>query len=386
MSKLNELIDRLCPNGVPYKKLGDFCSIQTGRGITNKNTSDDGKYPVISGGVQNMGFYHEYNREAKTVTIARAGSAGYVNYIPTRFYLNDKCFSVIPKDKTNTRYLYHALKRVEKDIIGMKSTGSVPTINTEKVSSVKIPVPPIEVQCEIVRILDSFTELTTELTTELSARRKQYEYYRDWLFENIDFKYKVKLGSFVQILRGGNFQKADFVEQGKPCIHYGQIYTHFGIHTDTVLKFLPDSIFHISKKANPGDIVMAVTSENVEDVCKCVAWIGNEQIAVSGHTAIIQHNQNPKYLSHFFHSSMFFNQKIKYAHGTKVIEIKPSSLVNIEIPLPSLNEQQKIVDILESFNSLTMNISEGIPSEINRRTLQYEYYRDILLTFKELKV
>ena len=129
---------------------------------------------------------------------------------------------------------------------------------------------------------------------------------------------------------------------------------------------------------------MAVTSENIEDVCKCVAWLGNEDIAVSGHTAIIHHNQNAKYLSYFFHTKMFFEQKRKYAHGTKVIEVTPNKLEDIIIPIPSLENQASIVDILDKFHSLVTDISEGLPAEIDARQKQYEYYRDKLLTFEEI--
>ncbi len=129
---------------------------------------------------------------------------------------------------------------------------------------------------------------------------------------------------------------------------------------------------------------MAVTSENIEDVCKCVAWLGNEDIAVSGHTAIIHHNQNAKYLSYFFHTKMFFEQKRKYAHGTKVIEVTPNKLEDIIIPIPSLENQASIVDILDKFHSLVTDISEGLPAEIEARQKQYEYYRDKLLTFEEI--
>lgn len=128
---------------------------------------------------------------------------------------------------------------------------------------------------------------------------------------------------------------------------------------------------------------MAVTSENIEDVCKCVAWLGNEKIAVSGHIAIIHHNQNAKYLSYFFHTKMFFEQKKKYAHGTKVIEVTPKKLEDIIIPIPSIEDQASIVNVLDKFHSLVTDISEGLPAEIEARQKQYEYYRDKLLTFKE---
>lgn len=193
----------------------------------------------------------------------------------------------------------------------------------------------------------------------------------------------VTLGEIASIKRGGNFQKKDFVAEGKPCIHYGQMYTHFGVHTDTTLTCVSDEVFKVSKQAVKNDIVMAITSENVEDVCKCTAWVGDENIAVSGHTAIIHHQQNAKYLSYFFHSSAFFAQKVKLAHGTKVIEVTPDKLAGITIELPSIEKQEQIVDTLDRFNTLCNDITEGLPAEIEARQKQYKYYRDKLLSFKE---
>ncbi|MEE3439380.1 MAG: restriction endonuclease subunit S [Ruminococcus sp.] len=190
------------------------------------------------------------------------------------------------------------------------------------------------------------------------------------------------MSEIATITRGGNLQKKDFVESGKPCIHYGQMYTHFGIYADRTLTFVNNDIFSKSKTAKPNDIVMAVTSENVEDVCSCTAWLGDEEIAISGHTAIISHKQNAKYLSYFFHSSMFYKQKVRLAQGTKVIEVAPSKLGNIIIMLPTLKEQKRIVSILDRFDSLCNNIVSGLPAEIEARQKQYEYYRDKLLSFE----
>ena len=193
---------------------------------------------------------------------------------------------------------------------------------------------------------------------------------------------EVMLGEVATISRGGNFQKKDFAESGVPCIHYGQIYTRYGLYADKTISSISNEAAQKQKFAQPNDIVMAVTSENVEDVCKCVAWVGNEPIAVSGHSAIIHHNQNAKFLTYYFHTSMFFEQKRKLAHGTKVIEVTPDKLSDIKIPLPSLAEQERIVAVLDKFDALVNDLSEGLPAEIEARKRQYEYYRDKLLTFK----
>lgn len=180
MSKLEELIRQYCPDGVEWKRLEEFCEIKTGKGITKKDSDENGTYPIISGGITPMGYYHIFNREGKTVTISRVGAnAGLVSFIDKRFYLNDKCFSIIPSNGTNTKFLYYILSAREADIKGMQSEGGVPTINTQKVGSIEIPVPPLPVQEEIVRILDTFTELQAELQAELQKRKLQYNYYLD---------------------------------------------------------------------------------------------------------------------------------------------------------------------------------------------------------------
>ena len=184
MSKLQNLIDELCPGGVEFKKLGEICIIKTGKGITQKECTDDAPYPVMSGGQSPMGMYSDFNRDGNTVTVSRVGAyAGFVSYLTEKFYCNDKCFSVIPKDRVEImpKYLYYLLKQKEEYIKGLQSEGGVPTINTQKVGGVEIPVPPLPVQEEIVRILDKFTTLEAELEAELDCRKRQYEYYRDKL-------------------------------------------------------------------------------------------------------------------------------------------------------------------------------------------------------------
>ena len=357
MSKLDELIKELCPDGVESLPFGEIADIGKGIQFNKENMFDSGTYPVINGGITPSGFIEQYNQTEQTITISQGGaSAGFVNWIETKFWAGAHCYVIKSKKQiVFNRYVYHFLKSQEYKLQECQYGAGIPALAKSTVAELEIPVPPLPVQEEIVRILDNFTELTAELT----ARRKQYEYYRDSLLspESIsrEFACKLgkvgnadrysllsretkvevkKLGDFATITRGGNFQKKDFVESGLPCIHYGQMYTHFGTWTDKTLTFVAKDVFYKSKQAQPNDIVMAVTSENVDDVCKCTAWVGKEPIAVSGHTAIIHHNQNAKYLSYYFHSSVFYKQKVKLAHGTKVIEVTPDKLNDITIPLP----------------------------------------------------
>ena len=188
----------------------------------------------------------------------------------------------------------------------------------------------------------------------------------------------VKLGEIAEISRGGSFQKKDFCDSGVPCIHYGQIYTRYNFFTDNALTFINEEVAERQKFAVKNDIIMAVTSENIDDVCKCVAWLGEEKIAVSGHSVIIHHNQNSKYLSYYFHSGMFYNQKKKLAHGTKVIEMTPDKIQSIKVLLPPIEEQNEIADILSTQDKL-IELKQKL---IDQKKLQKKWLMQNLLTGK----
>ncbi len=262
-------------------------------------------------------------------------------------------------------------------------------------------------QEEIVRILDRFSDYAAELQAELQARKEQYEYYRNLLLtfnpsaygcgtddEQKDCviappstTYKIqwkKMGEIGTFIRGNGLQKKDFTESGVGCIHYGQIYTHYGTFADKTISFVSKEASNNFRKAKPGDLVIATTSENVDDVCKCVAWLGKETIVTGGHSVVFKHNQNPKYIAYFMQTALFFNQKKKYAYGAKVIDIKSEDLAKILIPIPPLELQEKIVAILDRFETLVNDLSKGLPAEIEAVKARYEYYRNKLLTFNPL--
>ncbi|EHD5824156.1 TPA: restriction endonuclease subunit S [Escherichia coli] len=246
------------------------------------------------------------------------------------------------------------------------------------------PEKSLAIQSEIVRILDTFSALTAELTAELNMRKKQYNYYRDQLlsFNTEDVPHlpmgQKDIGEFI---RGGTFQKKDFIDAGVGCIHYGQIYTYYGTYTEKTKTYISTALAKKCKKAQKGDLIIATTSENDEDVCKAVAWLGSEDIAVSSDACIYKHNLNPKYVSYFFQTEQFQNQKRQYITGAKVRRVNADNLSKILIPVPSMEIQERIVSILDKFDTLTNSITEGLPREIELRQKQYEYYRDLLFSF-----
>ena len=184
------------------------------------------------------------------------------------------------------------------------------------------------------------------------------------------------LGEVGSFIRGNGIQKKDFTESGVGCIHYGQIFTHFGLAATETKSFVSPELAARSRKAMPGDLVIATTSENDEDVCKAVAWLGGEPVAVSSDAFIYRHSLEPKFVSYFFNSRSFQEQKRPLISGTKVRRVSGEGLAKIRIPVPPLEIQREIVRVLDKFSQLEVELEV----ELEARHRQYELYRDVLLT------
>lgn len=184
----------------------------------------------------------------------------------------------------------------------------------------------------------------------------------------------VHLKNVGTLERGKGLLKSDFVDSGVPCIHYGQIFTHYGGFTDSTISFVSQETAKDCSIVRPGDTILAITSENVRDLCKNTVWLGDADIVTGGHSGIFRHNQNPKFLGHYFQSEYFNRQKAKYAKGTKVIEINPEDILNrITIKLPDLETQQKIVNILDRVATLRDQYAKLSELETAKlKTLKYE--------------
>ena len=407
MKNLATLIQELCPEGVKFVKLGDVMDISRGaspRPIQKYLTDDpSGVNWIKIGDVENNAKYITETKEKITAegalksrllhkgdfVLSNSMSFGRPYILAIEGCIHDGWISMSNYQSVLLPdFLYHLLRsyNIQKYWKQKASSGTVSNLNADIVRKTEIPLPPLEVQTEIVRILDKFTSLEAELETELDCRKRQYEYYRDKLlsFDNVggqevEWKKMSEVGTFI---RGNGLQKKDFTEEGVGCIHYGQLYTHYGTSATETITYCSSELAKKLRKAAKGDIVIATTSENVEDVCKAVAWLGEEEIAVSGDAFIYKHTQNPKYMAYLFQTASFFNYKKKKATGTKVIRLTGDAMGNYLAPIPSLEEQQRIVSILDRFESLTTSLQSGLPAEIAARRQQYEHYRDKLLTFK----
>lgn len=599
MTYIDEMIKELCPDGVEWKELGKVCVVKTGQSV-NKTfiQNNSGDYPVINSGKQPLGYVDVFNTEDDPIGItSRGAGVGYVSWNEGKYFRGNLNYSATVKDseKLLPRYLYYFLKNNSKKIEELCTFDGIPALNKSKLEKLNIAIPHEDIQKEIVKILDKFTDYVTELTAELTFRQKQYSYFRDKLLsfddesmggannkvytvqwkmlgevaENLDSQRKpvtkgnrssgnypyygasgivdyvddyifdgdyllvsedganliarktpiafsisgkswvnnhahilrfddaidqkyvgyylnyidltpyisgaaqpklnqqnlnsikipypnqsirnkivqvldnfdtvcndlniglpkeielrqkqyeyfrdklltfaaagvytdstvqyrqdlirlltwvfgpirVELGAVCDFTRGNNLQKKDFTTEGYPVIHYGQIYTKYGFSTSETISYTSLAVFEKLKKAQPNDIVMATTSENIEDVGKAVVWEGGEEIGISGDAYIVSTSQNARYLNYFFKSVHFQIQKEKKVTGTKVIRINSKDMEKFIITLPPLDRQAKIVSILDKFDELTTSLTQGLPREIQQRQKQYAYFRDRLLQF-----
>nr|ELR5059342.1 restriction endonuclease subunit S [Providencia rettgeri]ELR5088786.1 restriction endonuclease subunit S [Providencia rettgeri] len=211
--------------------------------------------------------------------------------------------------------------------------------------------------------------------------------YMEKLLDGVDVEWKA-LAELGELVRGNGLPKADFTTSGVPAIHYGQIYTHYGLSTETTISYVSPETARKLKKVNTGDVVITNTSENLEDVGKALVYLGNSEAVTGGHATIFKPNKLiiGKYFAYFTQTSTFFSAKRKLAKGTKVIDVSATDMAKIQIPIPcpdnpekSLAIQSEIVRILDKFTALTAELT----AELNMRKKQYNYYQFELLKFTE---
>ena len=326
-----------------------------------------------------------------TIIVTLQGSIGRVAITNYDSYV-DRTLAIFDgfKFEINKKYFAYQLEekfRIEKE----NARGStIKTITKEEFSKFQIPIPPLEIQQKIVGILDKFTKLTAELTAELTARKMQYSYYKEQLFcfDEKEIQH-LPMGdeSIGEFQRGKRFVKTDLISEGVPTIHYGEMYTHYGTWAEKTISFVSDELVKSKnlRKAQKGEIVIVAAGETIEDIGKGTAWLGDDGVVIHDACFSYKTTLNPKYVAYFTRTKQFHDQIKKHISSGKISAINAKGLAKALIPVPSLEEQERIVSILDKFDTLTTSISEGLPKEIELRQKQYEYYRDLLLTFPKVE-
>ena len=418
MSKIDELLKN---EKVEWKKVSDVISRYKEKqrddnkiNLVYTVSKDFGIISSLDYWIKNNedGKYTNYSEDISNYNIIRKNMFAYnpsrlnIGSIDCLFDKPDGVLSPmyvifrVNESEINPKYLLYYLKseKVLNLIDSKKEQGARFRFDFERWNYIEIPIPSLETQEKIVKTLDVFTKYVSELKLELEARKKQYEYYRDMLLseeylnklsgnpEILGGGYRLNsttLGDIGKFTRGNGLQKKDFISYGKPVIHYGQIYTKFNFETDKTISFVNDDVFSKLKKANFNDILIATTSENIEDVGKCVVWLGNEEIGFSGDMYSYCTKENPKYIAYYFQTNKFQKQKEQKVTGTKLIRIHGDDMAKFSITLPPRVIQNKVVEVLDKFQDLLSDTQGLLPEEIEQRQKQYEYYREKLLTFDE---
>lgn len=393
MSKLEQLLTELCPNGVEYRKLEDCCEIlDNKRKPVTKSIRETGKYPYYgANGIQD--YVANYIFDGNFVLVGEDGSVvtelgtPIVTWATGKIWVNNHAHVISEKKGILLRYIFHYLQNVSvKHLIH----GNIPKLTGSDFRAIKILIPPLPVQEEIVRILDKFTELTTklttELTTELTTRRQQYEYYRYSLLSKYINRKSLKQIS-LSSRTGGTPLKSNraYYENGTiPWLRTQEVVFNEINNTECFITEL--AVHETSAKWIPANCLIVAISGASAGRCA----INKIPLTTNQHCLAIQINPEVALCKYVFYCVCNqFEDLIAKKEGARG-DLNSTRILGLEIPIPypedkkkSLIEQQRIVDILESFNRLCSDSSEGLAAEIEARQKQYEYYRNRLLTFKK---
>jgi type I restriction enzyme S subunit len=376
MNSIEALVAKLCPEGVDQKVLSDVATFNRGSTITKADADQSGQVPVIAGGRSPAYFHSEANRVGPTVVVAGSGAyAGFVSYWEDPVFVSD-AFSVDPDPEiAHPKYIYYLLRNRQGEIHDLKKGGGVPHVYGRDLAAFEIGVPPLEIQSEIVRILDTFAELEAELEAELDARKKQYEYYRDQLLtfpEEGGVRWIPMSDLFIR-------------NSGTPIT--AQRMREIDSPSGTITVFAAgNTVAQVQRDAIPqgaiygGEAIMVKSRGHIDfDFVDTDFTHKSELWSYSSKTDEI----NVKFVYYFLKNRVSEFRDLAKSKSVKLPQLAVRDTDDYLVPAPNRAEQDAIVETLDKFDALVNGISVGLPAEIESRRKQYEYYRDKLLTFPE---
>ena len=397
MNKINELIAQYCPNGVEFKELGEVCKIADNKRKPIKSSLRvAGETPYY--GANNIQDYVDgYTHDGEYVLLAEDGSASLKNYsvqyATGKFWANNHVHVIKGLDEVLNRFLFHWFRNM--NFIPFLSGGTRAKLTKAKMLEILIPLPPLPVQEEIVNILDKFTELEAELETELEAelkaRHKQYEYYRNqlltpvevdgkWLMNGVEVEWKIISKICKNIVSGGTplTSKTEYYNGNIPWLRTQEV--DWVDIIDTSIKITEEGLNNSSAKWIPPNCVI------VAMYGATAAKVAVNKIPLTTNQACCNLEIDEKLANYRFVYYWLCNEykNLKALGEGSQSNINSQKIKKFQIPIPPLSEQERIVEILDKFDKLVNDISEGLPAEIEARRKQYEYYRGKLLNFKKV--
>lgn len=396
MSTLKQLIDQYCPDGVEYVRLGDVAIRQRGTAITATRMKEldtpDGDVRVFAAGSTEARINQSnlpqpsVHREPSMVVKAR----GYVNFIfyDSPFTTKSELWSYRARnEEASIKYItYWAQQNVDyfQNIARLNGV-KLPQLKVTDTDNYKFPLPPREIQDKIVEHLDTFAALCENLDMEIAQREQQFTEYREKILSADYLTTKfcpdgleyTKLKDIGETHRGRGLTKKDLQDEGVPVIHYGQIYTHYGTTTSETVSRVSPSITSKITPVHPGSLIVASTSENLEDLGKSTVWRGKETMYTGLHTLVYSSKANTTFIAHILATGRFYRYKSQNCYGAKVIELTAKAFENFSLPLPPRGVQDEVVSKLDAMQELIDNLRR----EREQRQQQFDHYREKLLSF-----
>ena len=399
MSKIDELIAEFCPEGVPVSQLGDVAEVQRGISISRSDVTE-GPVPVLAGGQQPSCWHNESNRGGENVVVAGSGAyAGFVSHWMGPIWVSDS-FSISGRSNfLLTKFCFYMLKNRQDELHHMKRGSGVPHVYAKDFAKLFIPVPPIEVQREIVSILDKFTQLEAELAAELEARKSQYEHTREQLLNfSGDLSGHPMSGLIAELcpdgvalkaiskytLPGGNVDWSK-TNESLQYIDLSAVDRASGSIGETQTITAATAPSRAQRLIEAGDVIFA-TTRPAQMRLALIPPLSRGHVASTGFCILRVDAARllPSFLAHYLKTPPFqMYVKANQIEGNYP-SIPDSRVRSFEIPVPPLEVQREIVSILDKLDALVNDLTFGLPAEIAARRKQYEYYRNKLLTFKEL--
>lgn len=380
MSKLAALLDELCPDGVEYRPLGEVVKIRNGQ---DWKSQEPGEIPVYGSGGRMKQTVAIASSEGPSVLLPRKGSLE-VQYVNEPIWNVDTVFTTRCDARfLNTRFFYFAMKSIDLGRISTSATR--PSLTQSALRKLLIPVPPLEVQQEIVRVLDAFTDLEQSLVSELELRKKQYVEYRDTAIEDLvnGNAPSVNLGDHARTVNGlTGKNKSDFSDGNAKFITYRNVFSNPEVDLE-INDYVKVAGGEKQNQVELGDVIFTGSSESREEVgfSAVVTRTPAEPIYLNSFCFMVRFEDpefiDPGFAKHMFRSRPIRKQIMKAANGVTRINISKPRFMRVEIPVPPMEMQQEIAVKLDAFSSLIQSIEQ----EISLRRTQYEFYRDELLSF-----
>ena len=368
MSRIDDLIAKLCPNGVEYKTLGDICNIETGK-LNANDAVENGAFMFFTT-AKKPSKIDKYRWDTEALLISGNANVGEVKHYIGKFDAYQRTYVLTNFiSNLNVRFLFFILSSYLKKYLEDRTNSAAMTyIVLATLKNFPIPIPPLEIQREIVKVLDTFTKLEAELEAELEARRRQYHYYRDQLL-NVEGRDDVQWMTLGEVAINQDSKRRPVTKSAR---NKGEI-PYYG--ASGIVDYVSDYIFD-------GDFLL-VSEDGANLIARStpIAFSISGKTWVNNHAHVLQFNSyTERKLIEIYLNSIDLTP---YISGGAQPKLNQANLNKIPIPVPPLEEQTRIVAILDKFDALVNDLSSGLPAEISARRKQYEYYRDRLLTFKE---